>query len=480
MKLLTLSVLSDEEIETIHQASLRILAETGVIIGNQRIRHMLREAGASVDPESHLVRIPEDLTAAALKTAPSRIRLYNRDGELAATLGDGSSYVGCGGDAIYFQDLETGERRPATKSDLSDLVRLAGALDRFSVVFPPALPHDVSPRSCYLHAADAVFGATTKHLYIAPETAPVARAILEMARVVASTRDLSVKPIVTFQFSIQSPLTWSEDLGNMVLLAAQAGIPMCFHTAPFAGVSCPTTLAGLLAMHNAEVLSAVVISQVAREGTPVICGGGWGSFDLRYATRVLSSPEGALLRIAGLQITRSYGKPSHCIGPDTDSHCYDEQNGWEKMLTAIATLASGVSLMINSSMFGTAMTVSLEQLLLDHEILAIAFRLLQGIEVNPETIALDVIKKVCPYGNFLMEDHTLKYMRSGEHWYPDISNRLTYDQWQEQGALTVVEQAHEAAVRILQSHHAQPLDAAVQRELSQLIEAFESESAAAP
>lgn len=478
MRLNILKVLADEEIEAIHEASLRILAETGLLIDNQEILNLLRKAGARVDLENRSAKIPQDLTEAALKTVPCEIILYNRNREPMATLGDGHSYSACGLNAIYFFNPDDSERRPATKEDASNLITIVDALERFTVVGPPAIPQDVPPQSCYLHAADAAFNNTTKHLYMAPETAPVARAILDMARVVAGTDDLSLSPIISYQVSIQSPLTWSEDLGDIVLTTVRAGIPICFHTAPLVGLSGPITLAGLLALYNAEVLSGVVISQLIKKGSLVIYGGGWGTFDLRQATRVLGSPEGALLRIAGGQITRFYSIPSHSMGPDSDSHCHDEQNGWEKMLTAICALASGLSLVVNSSMFGSGVTVSYEQLVLDHEILSIAYRLLEGIKVSPETIALDVIQKVCPHGNFLMEKHTLKYLRSGEHWDPQITNRYNFDQWQKRGGLNVVKRARDRAMEILESYQPQPLGISSRKELNQIIEVFEREELA--
>jgi trimethylamine--corrinoid protein Co-methyltransferase len=339
------------------------------------------------------------------------------------------------------------------------------------IVSPPAIPNDVPPETCYAHAADAAWNNTTKHLEINAETAEVAQTILDMARVVAGADDLASRPIIMGFVSVQSPLHWPEHLCDNVLTTVPTGVPILFHCAPLVGLSGPVTLAGLLAQQNAEVLSGIVISQIIREGTPVIYGGGWGSFDLRTTTRVLGSPEGALFRIAGGQLGRFYRIPNHTLGPDSDSHCLDEQMGWEKMLSAIAALTSGISMFVNTSMYGQGMTVSYEQLILDHEIVEMAYRLLEGISVSPETIAYDVIKSVCPHGDFLMEEHTLKYMRGGEHWVPNLSNRYGYDQWAAKGGQDVVQRATERAREILGTHQPEPLDAHVRKELQQIISA---------
>ncbi|GAH28474.1 unnamed protein product, partial [marine sediment metagenome] len=199
----------------------------------------------------------------------------------------------------------------------------------------------------------------------------------------------------------------------------------------------PGNLAGVLTVHNAEVLSGIVISQLVRKGTPVVYGSAWTTFDMRQANVVIGAPETALMRIAGAQLARFYHIPSHTIGPDSDSHCLDEQNAWEKFLTLHSAFTSGVNLVVNAGMFATGLTVSFEQLVLDNEMAGIVYRLVEGIEISPQTIALGVIKRVGPKGNFLEEPHTLKYLRSSEHWEPKLSSRCVYEKWIEDGGKDV-------------------------------------------
>jgi trimethylamine--corrinoid protein Co-methyltransferase len=471
MKLSVPEVLTQDELEAIHEASLNILAEVGMVVDEKELLHLLAEAGTEVDFQTGLVKIPRELTQQALRTAPSEVALLSRDGQSAINLGDGKSYAATGFDAVFFEDTVQGERRPARKEDVGHLFRIADALERYALLCPPALPQDVPPRLSYAHAADAAFNNSGKHLLMAVDSRETIETLLRMAQVVADTSDLNHKPIVSFQVSIESPLYWPEHVSGPVLAIVRAGVPILFHAAPLSGSSGPITLAGQLAEHNAVILSGVVVSQIIREGSPVIYGGGQGTFDLRAMTRVLGCPEAALLMVAGGQIGRFYGIPCHSLGLDTDSHVHDEQNGWEKMLTAIFSLISGIDLVVNSSMYGTAMAVSAEQLLIDHEILEICYRLLEGIEVNPETIAFDVIKSVGPRGNFLMEEHTLRYLRTGEHWPPKLSNRYGYDKWLGAGGRDVVQRAAQRAQEILKSHEPEPLEAQVRRELERILSA---------
>lgn len=474
MKTAIFQVLSSQEIATIQNASLSILEETGIVVDHPDLVALLYDHGATVDATSHAVRLSSALVERALATVPPRVTLFNRAHEPSVVLGDGRTNCACGHAAINFLDYQTG-RRPARKQDVANLFRIADALDTFTVVAPPAVPQDVIAESCFLHAIDAGLNHSRKHLFAAIDTPATAKTALEMARVLAGTDNLADCPVMTVQQSIQSPLTWPAELAGVVLEAVRAGAPIVFHTAPLIGVSGPITLAGLLALYNAEILSAIVISQLIRQGAPVIYGGGWGTFDLRGANRVLGAPEASLQVIAGTQLARAYNIPCHAIGPDTDAHGPDEQTGWEKMLKAVCAIQSGVSLFVNAGMFDTGMTASYEQLILDNEMLELAFRFSEGIAVNAETLALDVIRHVGPGGDYLSEDHTLRNLRSGEFWDPTVSNRNSYPQWEEMGCPSVLERAHERAEEILNSHEIPELDPAKRGELTRLIQAFERE-----
>ena len=208
----------------------------------------------------------------------------------------------------------------------------------------------------------------------------------------------------------------------------------------------------------------------------MVYGSAWTTFDMREANVVIGGPETALLRIAGAELARFYQIPSHTIGPDSDSHCLDEQNAWEKLLTLHSAFTSGVNLVVNAGLFATGLTVSFEQLVLDHEMAGIVYRLLEGIEVSPETIALEVIKRVGPKGNFLEEPHTLKHLRSSEHWQPKLSNRSVYEKWMEDGGRDVVEKAREISKRILEHHQPKNLSEEVLSRLREIIEDFEEKA----
>jgi len=473
MRLSTLHVLSDDELQSIHQASLELLSGTGMVVHSRKVLELLSDHGARVDPQASRVRIPPEMVEKALSTVPPKIDLYNREKELSLTLGDGTPKAASGHNAIFVLDMETGERRSATKEDVADFARLSDALSNISVVGVQAMPQDVRPQATLLHAVEAVFNNCEKHLYFSPESAEVTTAIFDMARVVCDGEDLSSHPILTCQLSSTSPFTWEGGAVEAVIETAKAGVPCCFLPLPFSGVTSPITLAGTLTVHNAELLSGVVISQLVRPGTPVIYGSAWTTFDMQKANVLIGSPEAGLMRIAGTQLARFYHMPSHTISPDSDSHCHDEQNAWERLFTSMCALSSGIDLIVNAGMFATGLTVSFEQLVMDDEILGLLFRLLKGIEITEETIAADLIDRVGPGSNFLTEDHTLKYLRTAEHWQSSISNRCSYERWRQMGGPDVVQKAREKAREILKTHQPQTLSDEVRKGIGEIIRAFE-------
>ena len=475
MRLKGPEVLSCEEIDAIHRASLRILAETGVAVECPEILKRLRDAGVQVDFESQRTRFSESQIEEALRSAPSKIAIYDRNGRPAMTLGDDRTYAVSGMDAIYILDSDTGERREATKVDTGGFSRLADALEHIHMVAPQVLPQDVMQRSSLPHGIDAMFNNTEKPLIFAPFDVEDAEMVLDLARIALDVEDLSASPALICLQSLVSPLCMPKDVGEVLLKMIDTGVPFCFHTAPQNGMSAPITLAGLMTQYNAEMLSAIVISQWIKRGTPVIYGGGWGTLDMHLMTRAISSPESALMRIAGRQMSAFYRLPYHAMGLDTDAHSCDEEMGWEKMLTALADITAGVDLMVNAGMFGTGMTASYEQLILDHEILGIAYRFAAGFEVDEDRIALEVIQRVGPRGYFITEDHTLKHLRSGGRWEPVLSNRHGYEEWQRLGGRDILQKASDEAKRLLKSHHPKPLDTPKRKEMTSLIRTFEKE-----
>lgn len=473
VRVTNLTVLSDKEIRKVHEASLKILSETGINIQSEKVLELLEEHGAEINREKNIAKIPSSLVNELLQAVPSKIKLYNRNKAQALTLGKREGYAISGHNAPFVLDSDSGERREATKGDAGNFARLADALENIDLVAPQVMPQEVKPEASLLHAVEATFTNTEKHIYFSPEKVKETKAMLEMAKAVSGEESLSLSPIVTCQLSPTAPLSWEKGPSESIIEVAREGVPLCILPMACPGLSAPYTLAGTLALHNAELLSGIVISQLTKRGSPVIYGGAWATFDMRESSVSENSPETCVLRIAGAQMASFYNLPYHSVGPESDAHLLDEQNAWERALTTYVCLNTGVDFLADVGMFESALTVSLEQLVIDDEILGYIRRVLRGIEVSPETLAVEVIQKVGPRNNFLTEDHTLRYLRTDEHWQPNLTCRIPREKWAKKGKRSIVEQAKERVQDILISHKVPPLDDGIRAELARIVKEYE-------
>lgn len=476
MQLNRYEVLDEEEIFKIHEASLEILSEVGIAIYSKEVLELLNEAGAIVDFKKSIARIPKNLVEEALVSVPLNVLIWSKDKKSVFTLGDGHSHIVTGFDELYVPSSERNKWRKIAKSDVADFAKIADALKNIDMVGPQGMPQDVVvPEASLLHAVDAVFNNTEKPLYFSPDTRRVTRAVFDIAKTTVEKNDLSLHPILICQLSPTSPLSWVKDEVEALVETAKCKVPCNILPMPYAGVTAPITIAGQLTIHNTEFLSSVVITQLVRKGTPILYGGGWTSFNMREGNALCATPETAILRIAGVQLARFYKVPSHVVGLNSDSLCSDAQNGWEKCLTGLSSLNAGADLIVGPGAYGTYLVSSNEQLVIDNEILGMLYRFLKGINISSETMAIDIIKKVGPRGNFLEEEHTLQYLRSGEHWEAEISNRCMYQTWFKRGYPDIVENAKRKVKEILQTHQPRELDISVQKEIKRIIKTFESQ-----
>jgi trimethylamine--corrinoid protein Co-methyltransferase len=474
MRLSRSEVLSSNEIEKIDSASKEILEETGVKVLSEGVLDIYKKGGAKVDYENKIVKIPEKIVDECIESAPSEYKLYGRDGDNFLNFGKNLGYSASGHNAIYILDTKTMERRPSTKEEVGNFAKISDALSNIHIVGVQAMPQDVFSKSSILHAVDVVLNNTSKHIFFSPENVNEAKVLIKMLKVISGEEDLAKSPVATCQLSPISPLTWSEGTAEAVVEIAKSGIPLCILPQPYCGVTSPITLAGTLTSNNVEEISALVLAQIVNEGSPFMYGEAWTTFEMNKGTVLIGTPERNLLSVAGAQIARYYSLPSHCIAFDTDANIYDEQNGFEKIFTVIATLQSGINLIVNAGMFSTGMTVSYEQLIVDHEIATFVYRYLEGITVNRDTIAKEVIEKVGQHKDYMMQPHTLKYIHSGEHASYKVSNRDVYDIWKSSGKPSIIDNARKVAEEIIKEYEPKPLSKDKKDKLKDIIASYES------
>ncbi len=235
--------------------------------------------------------------------------------------------------------------------------------------------------------------------------------------------DMATRAYGISQLSPTSPLFWERGVLRALRDTLRNNIPLAILPEPNAGVSAPFTLAGLVTVNNAECLSGLAMIELLKPGTPVLYANSWTTTDMRSGAALVGSTESTICRIAGAQLARYYGVPSHTTAPNSDNHAHDEQNAWEKTYSTFCSVASGNDLVVNCGLFATGMTCSDEQLVMDEEISAISRRIARGLRVAEDTVAADVVKAIGPRGEYLTSEHTLKWLRSDEYITPRVSVR---------------------------------------------------------
>ncbi|MDD5697470.1 MAG: trimethylamine methyltransferase family protein [Victivallaceae bacterium] len=476
MKLSQWKTLTDDEISRIHAASLDILENTGLLYESREVRQILLAGGASCTGE--MVRFPKQLVEDCIARNKSTVNICNREGRELFAIGDGQVRFAGGHNAVFVMSDDKGSRRSSVLKDVEDFAKICEALEDIDIVGVPLNPGDVPDRMMLAHAVAAILKNSKKPVFFSSESREVNRAIIELARQTTGIKDFREKSSMISQLSSTSPLYWEPGAAESVVECARAGMPLAFLPQPIAGMTAPYTLAGNITVHNAEVLSGVVLAHLVNPGAPLIYAAAWTVCDMRYGNVIIGRPEAALMRIAGAQMARFYHMPSHCIGPDSDSNLYDEQMGWEKMMSLLAAVSGGNDLIVNSGMFGTGMTATNEQLLLDNEMNRFARRMAAGINVSSESIAAELIKNIGPRGIFLDSEHTLMNLHSGEHVESLVIKGLNYENWKNNGALSASALADEKVEEILTAKNASVLAEDNALELDEILKRWDENQAA--
>ena len=476
-----LKILSDSDIERIHGSALKILWRTGVEVREDQAFEILKKAGCPTNGKT--VRIPDHLVKEAIQSAPKTFTLYGRDPDFKVRLEDRMVYYEPMIGRLNILDLETGLRRRTTLDDVAKLIRVADALEHYTLLHSGAImPHieGVPDEVAHVHGYFTSVKNSSKVIKGVVRGKEKARDCIRMAAVIAGGEEaLKKQPNIFTTCNVISPLEYMVEQTEGLIEYAKVGLPVDIASEPQCGATSPVTMAGTLAQQTAEILGMVVISQLVNPGTPVLMGTVAAAMDLRNGMIALGGVEAALLNVAHAQMAQFYGIPSRGTGSNTESKNLDMQAGYEKAITLSLPALAGINMIFYPGTMDHAMTVSLESLVIDHEICGMIDRILKGVSVTEETIGLDLIDKVGPGGHFLNQKHTMKHLRE-EHFLPKLSDRDSYEIWTEKGKRGIREQAKEQVGKILAEHIPLPMDSAVEKELLSIIQTVEQRELGAP
>jgi trimethylamine---corrinoid protein Co-methyltransferase len=447
--------LSDDQLSRIHAASLEILERTGVCLHHAEALELLRRAGAHV-LEDGWVRIPSHLVEWALRTAPKRIAWANRHGKRVMTLEGRHCYYGNGSDCPNVIDVRTGERRPGTLADIREAAVVLDALPNIDFVMSFCMASDVPQVIADRYQMQALLTHTIKPiLFVTTEFHGCVDAV-EMAEIVGGGQAaMRRNPLAACYVNVTSPLVHNTESLDKLLFLAGCGLPFVYNPVVLRGANGPITPAGAVALGNAGELAGLVVAQLRAEGAPVILSGGTQDMlDMRTTGDVYAAPEN---RVLCVEMAHYYDMPIFGLGGCSDSQLPDEQAMMEISLTLLAETLAGSHLIHDVGYLASGMTNSLESIVMADELINWVKRFMQGTEISEDTLALDVIAEAGPANTFMQHDHTRAHYR--EDWYPKLVERRNYESWSASGAKTHRERARERALKLIDTHHPEPLPA---------------------
>lgn len=447
--------LSAAQVREIHYATLEILSHTGVDMRDPQGREILLEAGAW--ESNGRLKMGEDLITDALAKAPSRIPMHDRLGNLTMPLELGKVFFGAGSDTTFTLDVETGDRRRTTARDVENIARLCDALENIDFIMSMGNPSDVPPDDLYIHEfASMIRGSVKPNVYTAKDREDVEDIYRIASAVVGGEQALRESPFFLLYAEPISPLMIIEESLQKLIFCAEKGVPAGYIPSPNLGGGGPITLAGALALGNAECLLGLVIAQLLNPGTPYIYGMNTAAMDMKTTIISYGSPEWPLGMMAQMDLARYYDLPAWSAGGATDSKVVDTQAGIEMTFSILANFLARATLVHDVGYIEYGSTSSMEALVIADEVIQRARLLVEGVEVSPRTLALDATARVRPGGGYLADAHTLHSWKWAQ-WRADITDRERYDEWVKKGSQDMFTRANERARQILEEHQVPPL-----------------------
>jgi trimethylamine--corrinoid protein Co-methyltransferase len=463
-------ILSDEDLDRIHWGTLHILEKVGVQVDSVACRKLLKDNGCEVDEKTRIAKIPSHLVEEALCKKKTSITLAGRNSKFDAKLDMNHSYMTANGNGAVAVEFETGERRPSTKADLAKSSRIIDYLQNIHIHWPMVSSTDQHPSVVHLHDLDASLNNTEKHvMYETGVTISDAKHLTEMGYVAAGgEKEYRRRPLTSCLQCTYAPLQHDAGVMDASLEFAESGVPLVFFGMPQPGATGPATLVGSLIVGNAEVLSALTMTQLSTPGAAVIYGMGNAPLDMRTTVRAGGSPEHAISSAIATELAHWYGMPS-CVGVSATAKVPGDQAVLEYYTGCVGPLLAGADLMCGVGLLEDSSCLFLEQIVIDDEIVGAIARLIRGEWADDVTMALDVIEKVGVGKNFLAQKHTVQHMRS-EFFMPNLIDRRSYDAWSSDGSKTLVQKAREKTRWILANHQVPALDKETQKKLDAVIE----------
>lgn len=473
MDLPKLELVTKDQLQTIHDATIEILENRGVKFQNERALEYLKRAGAQVDSTTGIVRFSRDIVESFVRKAPADFIWRARDPKHNLHVGGDACWSVPGYGCNYILDLD-GNRRLGTIKDVCDLARLVDFLPHIDAGGGLLVePSDLTPRVAFARTLFEMLRNTEKCVMGYTLGRDVARDSIDLASILAGgEKELSRNCAIIGLINPKSPLEYDSKMIEGLIEYSMHSLPITIASLVMSGATGPVTLAGALVQHNAEVLSGVALSQAVQPGTPNIYGSASCILDMRTGIPSIGSPEAALFQAIVAQLARYYGLPSRGSSLASDSKSPDAQSSYEKAMGAVVGCLSGLNLNTWAGVLEYYMTISPIQLVIDSEVWGAVSRISRGVEFSSTSIAINVIKEGASKGDFLGHKHTLENLQR-EQWFPSLSDRRNYSNWKSGGGLEASRRAMDLAKKVLLEHKPSPLPADIEKELDIAVQKIE-------
>jgi trimethylamine---corrinoid protein Co-methyltransferase len=472
-----LKAFTNDELNAVHNASLRILRETGIKVENKAAVAFFLNGGASVETfENHaIVRIPPYLVEDALRTVPKTVTYYGRQKKDDFVAEENRvGFTAAMGEHVKIIDLKTGELRSSTKNDVAEICRIQDYLDILSVTERPACSGDCSPSIQSVHNYEAMVRNSSKHCFLGMGGGDNAKKIIEIAKIAAGGEKQFLKrPIVTGTACPTSPLTLVDECCGSIIECARGGTGILAVPMSLSGASSPATKASVILQHNVEVLSAVILAQLVRRGTPCTYGGCSTIMDLRFASSPVGVPEMALFSVAAVKMAQFYKMPSWVGGGASDSKQPDVQQAYDFSLTAFPPALAGANTIFGIGSIESILTFDYAAMITGAEQAERMIKVINGIDINDMTLAADLIQEVGPGGDYISHKHTYQHMR--EISQSKLFDRRSREVWlKSTNGKDINLAAYDEAKRIIKTHQPLPLPNGADKKIESKMAEYEA------
>ena len=462
-----IKVLTDEQVEKIHEASLKILEKTGVRFDNADARQRLLDAGAIAHPDrKDVVIFPRSVIEETVGKVPREVSYFARDPEWDIRYDGEHTFPYAGGGDPKVIDMDTGMVRHSTFTDVANAARLGDALDNNYLASHVVIANDSPPGMVELRTMEAAMRNSAKVMsHHATNAETVDYMVKIWSCVAGGEEEFRKRPLFSLGSSPSSPLTYADHVCDVLIRSAELGVPFSVIPCPISGGTGPVTLGGSLALQNAETLAGLALIQTVAPSLPTVYCGRVCFMDPRTGRDLWGIPEEGLVSAAIVQLAKRYNMVSDTCGTASDLTRWDLQMGFERMLTALVPMMAGTE-SISGIGGGWEAASSLEMMVVDNEVYGDIARIMKGVAIDDDRLGLDLIDEVGHMGNYLAKPHTMEYLRKGELRLCELWDKRTSESTHREGFESLIEAARDRAKEILKEHEPMPLDRDVDMDIN--------------